>query len=134
RFEDGQRLAELHGAALEFAENPEDLVGGPLLYLCGHELGRVAAKPLSQAQRGPPRYPNRQRGELERPSHRLARQVCHGDIVAGRWESPYHWHWQFGCGCHDRRRIRRSRRLKSTLPSTVAGTSPSRCASACPAA
>ena len=39
RLEDRQRLAELHGAALELAEHPEDLVGGALLYFLGDDLG-----------------------------------------------------------------------------------------------
>ena len=53
RLEQAERLAELHRAALELAQYPEQLLGRPLLHLLADLLGRRAAQPLAEAQRGP---------------------------------------------------------------------------------
>ena len=47
RLEDGQRLAELHRAALELAQGAEELLGGALLDVGHHGLGRGAAQPAA---------------------------------------------------------------------------------------
>ena len=57
-LEDGQRLAELHRAALELPQDPEDLVGRPLLDLGGDQFGGAPADALAEPQRGPAGQPN----------------------------------------------------------------------------
>ncbi len=52
-FEDRQRLAELHRAALELTEDPEDLFGGALLKFRGDDLGGTSTEPLTHTNRGP---------------------------------------------------------------------------------
>jgi hypothetical protein len=52
-LEDGQRLPELHRAALELAEHTEDLVGGALLDLLRDYLCRSPPDPLAEAERRP---------------------------------------------------------------------------------
>src|SRR6185503_19747054 len=52
RLEDGQGLAELHGAALELPEHLEQLVGGALLP-CGTAPPTTLAPSLSRAQPPP---------------------------------------------------------------------------------
>ena len=51
RLEHRQRLAELHRAALELAQGAEQLLGGALLDVGQHGLGRLAAEPLAEPQR-----------------------------------------------------------------------------------
>jgi hypothetical protein len=82
RLEDRQRLPELHGAALEFAEHPEELLRGPLLHLDRHGLGGCAADAPPEADRGPPRKPQRQGGQPGRPGHGVAGKIVHAPIVA----------------------------------------------------
>src|SRR5581483_6587611 len=76
-LEDGERLAELHRAPLQLAEHPEELVGGPLLELGRHHVGRAATEPLAQPEGGPSGDAQRQRRELRRPGHRLPRKITH---------------------------------------------------------
>ncbi len=52
RLEHRQRLAELHGSALELPQHGEQLLGGALLQFGGDGVGRAAGEPLAQAQRG----------------------------------------------------------------------------------
>ena len=58
-LEHAQRLPELHRAALELAQGPEQLLGGALLDLGQHRLGRGAAQPLAEADRAPAGVPQR---------------------------------------------------------------------------
>ncbi len=81
RLEDRQRLAQLHGAALELAQDPEDLVGRAPLDLLGHDLGGPPADPLPEAQCRAAHEPDGQPGELGGPGHRIARHIVHNDIV-----------------------------------------------------
>ena len=81
RLEDRQRLAQLHGAALELAQDPEDLVGRAPLDLLGHDLGGPAADPLPDPQCRAAREPDGQPGQLGGPGHRVARHIVHDDIV-----------------------------------------------------
>ena len=55
RLEQAEGLAELHRAALELAQHPEQLLGRPLLHLLAHLLGRRAAQPLAQTRAWPGR-------------------------------------------------------------------------------
>ena len=64
-LEDRHGLAELHRPALELAEHLEELLGGPGLHLGGHQLGRLAADPLADAEGGAP-------GEAEREARRAS--------------------------------------------------------------
>ncbi len=66
-LEYGQRLAELHRAALELAKDPEDLLRRPPLNLLGHQLSWPAAQPPAGPQRGPASETDRQRGQFRRP-------------------------------------------------------------------
>ena len=85
RLEDGQGLAELHGAALEPAQHPEQVFGGPLLDLGGDHLGCQPGDPLAQADRGPPGEAQRQAGQARGPADRPARYVVfHHPIVPER--------------------------------------------------
>ena len=47
-LEDGQRLPELHRPALELSQDPEDLLGRPLLDLGGDQFGGPAADALAE--------------------------------------------------------------------------------------
>ena len=51
RLEEAHRLPELHRSALELTQHPEQLLGGPLLHLLGHHLGRGAAETLAEPER-----------------------------------------------------------------------------------
>ncbi len=51
RLEHAQRLAELHRPALELAERPEELLGGPLLDVGQHRLRRRPAQSLAEPER-----------------------------------------------------------------------------------
>jgi hypothetical protein len=53
RLEDGQRLPELHRAALELAEHLEQLLRRALLQLAAHDLRRLPADPFADAPCGP---------------------------------------------------------------------------------
>ncbi len=57
-LEDGKRLAELHGAALELPQDPEDLLGRALLDLGRDQFGGASADALSEPKRGPAGQPN----------------------------------------------------------------------------
>ena len=48
-LEDRKRLPELHGAALELAEHPEQLLGCPCLYVGEHGVGRPAHQSPAEA-------------------------------------------------------------------------------------
>ena len=61
-LEDRECLPELERSALELAENPEDLLRGPLLQLLRDDLSRPAAEPLAQAERGAAGHSHRQGG------------------------------------------------------------------------
>ena len=78
RLEDGQRLAQLHGAALELAQHAEDLLGRALLDLLGDELGQ-AADAFPQPDGRAARQPDRQPGHLRGPGHRALGHVAHTD-------------------------------------------------------
>ena len=84
RLEDRQRLAQLHGAALELTQDPEDLVGGAPLDLLGHELGGPAADPFPDPQCRPARQADRQPGQLGGPGHRVARHIVHVEHCPAR--------------------------------------------------
>jgi hypothetical protein len=128
RLEDGQRLAQLHGAALELAEDPEDLVGGALLYFLGHDLGRPAADPLPDPEGRAARQPDRQPGHLGGPGHgvlgtsftlTLSRTSVGADGTGrGRERAP---HPHAGCGAQVRRRHCQSGSTTSSVPFAVAG-------------
>ena len=83
RLEHAQRLTELHRPALELAEGPEQLLGGPLLDVGQHRLGRRPAQPLAEPERGAPGVPQRQGRQSRRARGGLAGQVPvrHGAIV-----------------------------------------------------
>ena len=75
RLEHAQRLAELHGPALELAEHREQLLGA-----LGHQLGGdlvavATGQPASPAGRGPSGHAERQAGQLGR-----ARRGAPGDV------------------------------------------------------
>jgi hypothetical protein len=53
-FEDAQRLAELHRAALELPQHAEELLGGALGDLRRDRVGRHAGHPLAEPPDGPP--------------------------------------------------------------------------------
>ena len=57
RLEDRHRLAELHRPALELAQGAEQLLGGALLHLGQHRLGRGAADALAEPRAVRPAYP-----------------------------------------------------------------------------
>ena len=50
-LEQAHRLAELHRAALEFAQHPEQLFRRPLLHLLGDRFGGAAADALAESER-----------------------------------------------------------------------------------
>ena len=81
RLEDRQRLAELHRAALELAEDAEQLLGGPGLELRGDDLGRLPADPLPEAPRRAAGHAHGQAGQPGRADHGTAGEVGHGVIV-----------------------------------------------------
>jgi len=81
RLEDRQRLPELHRAALELPQHLEELLGRAGLQLGGDELGRLAPHPLAEAEGGAPGEAQRQRGQLGRSGHGIARKVTHPVIV-----------------------------------------------------
>ena len=70
-------LPELQRAALQLAEDPEDLLGGPLLDLVGDDFGRTPAQPLAKPPRGPAGQADRQCGQLRRSRYGTAREVAH---------------------------------------------------------
>ena len=68
---DRQRLADLHRAALEFAEHGEELLGG-LVHQFGVDLVlRLAGQPFAEAQRGTARHSHRKAS----PASRFGRRV-----------------------------------------------------------
>ena len=67
RLEDRHRLAELHRAALELAQHPEDLLGGAELDFPGDGLGGRPPTRLPTPRAVRP--PEGQRGQLGRPGH-----------------------------------------------------------------
>ncbi len=72
RLEDRDRLAHLHRPALEVAERAEQLLGGALLHLGEHRVGRGAAEPPAHAQRGAAGEAEGQGGEPRRAGDGLA--------------------------------------------------------------
>ena len=80
-LEDRHRLAELHRPALEVAQGAEQLLGGALLHLGQHRLGRGAADALAEAQGGAAGVPEGERGELGRARDGLAWELAHAPIV-----------------------------------------------------
>src|SRR5690606_14418553 len=81
RLEDGERLAHLHRAALELAEDGEELLGGALLNLRGDHLGGHPGDPFAETEDGPTSEAERQRGELGGPGDGSARDIAHPIIV-----------------------------------------------------
>ena len=110
RLEDRERLAELHRAALELAQGAEQLLGGALLHLDHHGLGRLPAQALAEPQRAATGVPQRQGGEARGARHGLAGQVGHGASVPGERRTgvgrlvkagpahPVPDYWARGCG------------------------------------
>jgi len=80
-LEYGQRLPELHRAALEVAKDREDLICRPPLDFLSHQLGWPAAQSLAGPQRGPAREPGRQPGQPGGAGDSMARQISHGCIL-----------------------------------------------------
>jgi hypothetical protein len=147
RLEDRHRLAELHRPALELAERGEELLGGAGLQLRSDCLGRCAPDPAAQSPGRATGIPDGQRGQLGRPSHRLAGDVAHSAIVSlpGERDSAYAdavsappWTSTRSCsdaravavaepcaeqcGCRDQRRCVRSghgRQTSSAIPDGV---------------
>ncbi len=76
-LEYGQRLPELHRAALELAQDPEDLSCCPLLDFLVHQLSWPAAQPLAPSQRGPACVPGRQPGQSGRAGDSMTGQIAH---------------------------------------------------------
>ena len=128
RLEDRQRLAQLHGAALELAQDAEDLVGRALLYFLRDDLGRPPADPLPDPDGRAARQPDRQPGHLRGPGHRVLGHVAHPDIVphAGarmvRVKARNAPQPQAGWGRQVRRRHCQSGSTTSSVPSAVTGT------------
>ena len=84
-LEHRQRLAELHRAALELAEGAEQLLGGALLDVAHHRLGRLAAEALAEPERVAAGVPQRQGRQARRTSCCVAREVAHLSIVGYGW-------------------------------------------------
>ena len=80
-LEYGQRLPELHRAALELAQDPEDLSCRPLLDFQVHQLSWPAAQALAGSQRGPARVPGRQPGQPGRAGDSMAGQIAHDPLL-----------------------------------------------------
>ena len=76
-LEDRHRLAELHRPALELAQGAEELLGGALLDLGEHGLGRGATHPLAESPGGAAGVPQRQRGQPGRACNCLAGKLAH---------------------------------------------------------
>ena len=83
RLEDRHRLAELHRPALEVTQGAEQLLGGALLHLGQHRLGRGTPDALAEAQRGAAGVPEGQRGQLGGARDGLARQLAHRTPLRG---------------------------------------------------
>jgi hypothetical protein len=81
-LEYGQRLPELHRAALELAKNLEDLICCPLLDFLGHQLSWPAAQAFAGSQRGPACEPDRQPSQFGRAGHTMAGQIAHDPILS----------------------------------------------------
>jgi hypothetical protein len=64
RLEHAERLAELHGAALELTQDTEELLRCALLKLVAHLLSWCTAQALAQSERRAPGKAERQRGQL----------------------------------------------------------------------
>ena len=130
-LEDGQRLAELHRAALEFAQDAEDLLGGALLDLCGDDLGGTAAESLAQPERGPAGHAGREGGQLGGPGHGTPGEIIHSPILGQDAERLLQRHR--GCGTQLRRRHCQSGSTSSSVPliTTAAVAAWSTKASAC---
>ena len=80
-LEDGYRLPELHGAALELAKDLEDLRCCPQLNFLGYQLSWPAAQPLASSQRSPARQRDRQHGQFRRAGDSMAGQIVHDPPV-----------------------------------------------------
>ncbi len=109
-----QCLADLHRAALELAEDGEQLIGG-LLHQLGVDLvARLPGQSLSEAQRGPARKADRNAGQLRVAGGSPAPDVCHAPHHPRRFGTGNHrcQHWQRGC--LDQRRARIVLLLTST--------------------
>src|SRR5699024_2658932 len=81
-LEHTQRLADLHGAALELTENGEDLLGGVIAHLLGD---LAVATPQCASSRAADRaacYPQRQAGEPGGSPGRGTGYVGHAPIMA----------------------------------------------------
>jgi hypothetical protein len=96
RLEDRHRLPDLHRAALEFAKDLEELLGGALLErdhdLVGGLATQALAEPDGRSARSTDRKPSESRGSADRAT----RDVTHATIV--RYRAP-----------HDRRRASSNR-------------------------
>ena len=77
-------LAEFHGAALELAQDLEELRGRTLLQLRGDEFCGPPADPLPDTPGGATRHAERERGQLRRAGYGTARNVSHVSIVRCR--------------------------------------------------
>jgi hypothetical protein len=76
-----QRLAHLHCAALEFAENGEQLIGG-LLHQLGVDLvPRGAGESLAEAERSTSGEPDGKRSQLRVARCPTTLYVCHHSII-----------------------------------------------------
>ena len=64
RLHDRQRLAYLHGAALQLAQDGEQLLGGLLEHVCGNFITVPTCQPSAEPRRRPSCHPERKRGEL----------------------------------------------------------------------
>lgn len=83
-LEDRQGLPELHGAALQLAEDLEELFGRPLLQLGGDLFRGAPAEPLAQSQRRPPGESQWERRQLGGTGHRFARKIRHAPPLSDR--------------------------------------------------
>src|SRR5215470_12997839 len=157
RLEDRQRLAELHGAALELTEHREDLLGGTGGDVGLDLLGAAAGQPLAPTSSYPAGGAERQAGELRGTCRGAAGEVlchepdsgrktgsykaCRGSPLCACSGSPLRAapHPQAGCGGRIRLASRPVSGSRSTLASTVTGSpdpasSPRTCSTAMPAA
>ena len=76
-LEYGQRLPELHRAALELAKDTEDLICCSPLDFLVHQLSWPAAQALAGSQRGPACVPDRQPSQPGRAGDSMAGQIAH---------------------------------------------------------
>jgi hypothetical protein len=137
-LEDRQRLAELHGAALELAEHLEQLLGGARLQLRGDELGGAAAQALAEPIVARPATPSgrpasladrvtaRRGMSLTRPVSLLCKAAPGGArrqvLAPSRRPARSRVHPQSGCTGQVRRRQRQSGSTISSVPPSAAGS------------